>query len=615
MKKVFIPFFLAVVIIPLIYYGVSYSSSHRPEASFAAGMPQEGTRVDFIIEKTDQKRPAHLDPPWFAEELNSLAPRSDTISYSIEKMDFSYEEESLQNRLFSSYAQALEYATENAETQAIVSANMIGALTKEVFDGVYAAIELALEKGMQGHWTRSEILVQLREALVKEKTKNDVSQVVLDLLSGAELAKMGKPDGNPLVNEFLRDPNLSKPVGFYTWNETLEQIFRRDRFLQKELDLIKNKSNFELLRSVLQSDKNLRSHYEFQCRYLNVMANPFAACSFLDEPGSQGRETWSVFPAMRANETELQKKILFEERRSVLDPMDEMITRVKDGRLSLEPKPDSGFYDYQQSALEGLLLPNKNPEGTKVRFGDRYRQRLEEAFRAGMAKARETYSKDRPAKLPPIAPPPHLVHRPFIPLEPLATVYFRYALAFDFLAEKLDRLIGRSLLEKITFLDYGQQSSTNVWREITQARELFFGLALIGCDEIGLNRGKIGIIKGLDEKTAAKMARSWMSNYHQDKRIYRDARFAVPISIEKDTSDKPVFIHYWGTAGVFLVKVDVEFTEGVSGILEASKYLVTADKFISFKRKYERGPLTRDEVRAIFDKSKSLTEALARLEQ
>src|SRR5205085_10419804 len=118
---------------------------------------------------------------------------------------------------------------------------------------------------------------------------------------------------------------------------------------------------------------------------------------------------------------------------------------IRAGRVSLAPKADSGFYDYQQHALEALLTADKNPEAAKVAFGPKYLKRLEEAFKTGLAKARETHAKQADVvgatsvHLPPTKP------RLFV--EPLPTVYLRYGAIYDYLERQVLPLFPEASLK------------------------------------------------------------------------------------------------------------------------------------------------------------------------
>ena len=73
--------------------------------------------------------------------------------------------------------------------------------------------------------------------------------------------------------------------------------------------------------------------------------------------------------------------------------VDELIARLRDGRLDSTPTPRSGWYDHQFHALVPFLMPEKMPEAERLLIGPRYRAELEAQFRALFALTRETHIK------------------------------------------------------------------------------------------------------------------------------------------------------------------------------------------------------------------------------
>lgn len=542
--------------------------------------------------------------PWFVGELESIGPddRYRDAGFEIDVVPFEDGERELADTILPTYRQAIAYAQKHGSHLPImVSANIVDALKKEVFDSCYAGLDLAIEAGQTPHVPRRELFRKLRE-LVK-------SDALLDeLVRAADLLAEGKSDAaNAALAKFLDDPMRSRPIGFYTWNDSLGRIFRRDRLLQTSFKL--PDARLATAAAAVRSEASVEKAYRFHAEYLRVMTNPFSGCPPLAD--SAGFETWALLPACRSNETELQKKVLREERRALFDPMNEMIRRVRDGRLSLAPRSDSGFYDYEQHALEGYLLAPKNPEGKKVTFGAKYMERLEEAFKTGLAKARESHAKDLEAGVAPTSEVPTPASKPQLPLEPLPTVFRRIATAFDFLIAALEALVGGETLDKVRgFHPDGPMRS--VRQELREIRALCHGLALIAADEVGLQWSELGAAKGIDEKESVAVAKKWMSDYASDPRVARDARFAVPVAVETDGDGRPVHIHCWGTFGVQFVKVKVRYTRPPAGVsvTEEAHYLLIADKFLAFKRPYGLGPLTRDEYRAVLGRSKTVGEAM-----
>lgn len=509
--------------------------------------------------------------PWFASQLGHLSSASHGGPISLEVVDIEENDRAIAGRLYASYRQAIA-----AGGRVMVSANMVDAVLKEIFDTILAG----LEQAEIGPMSRRQLLESLRAGV--EGGVREFLQAAIELDEGVS--------ASPRSRAFLQDPMKSRPIGFYTWTRTLENDFRRDRFLQTPLEPVER----EALRKAM--NERSRAAYEWWIRYRSVVTNPPMDRHLLQEAGDAERVAF--FPRARANEIELMELMRRAGEEVPDDLMGEFLRRIKDGRVDLRPRADSGFFDYQQWALEAYLTAPKNPEGTRVRFGKKYLQRLEESFKTGVTKARESHIKDVAIgmKLASIEPP-----GPFLPLEPLPSVYARYAEAFDYLRRELARLVD---LDKVTTY-HPEEPPRSIRCAINEARALCYGLALLACDEIGLQR--IGL-EGFDAEACLKEARAWMVRFTEDARLARDTRFAVPVFVDVDERGNPAGIHFWGTAGVMMLTVEAE--QGG----RKKKYWIAVDKFVSFRRPYRAGPLTREEYRRILNRCGTLKEALRELE-
>lgn len=548
--------------------------------------------MDELLLRPSPKSPGR--PAW-ASHLDALhdTARLRPAAFELEITPFEAYQKDLASAVLPSYRDLAAFLGERSYTNMMVSANIVDALKKQVFDACYAALDLAIEEEKTAHVSRAELFRRLADRLDGNP-----------LLAGAGLLAEGKDDpANPMLKAFLADPMRSKPIGFYTWDESLGRIFRRDRFLQEKFDL--PSEAFDRARAAVTSDAALDQAYRFHAEFLRLMTNPFTAGSPAGDPAKF--EKWAFLPPCRSNEAELVK-----ENPRLTDPMDELIRRVRDGRMTLAPREDSGFYDYEQHALKVYLLAQKYTEGRKVNFGELYLQRLEDLFRVGMAKARESHCKD--LEVPTAAgcaPPKKPPERPLLPLEPLPSAYYRYAVAFDFLLNRLNKLIGESTLRKIP----AYRSSRSVAEELAGARELMVGFCLIGLAEIGLERPAADKFPSVDRDRAFAAAKQWLAEFPNDPRLALDTRIVVPVTVEVDDRAVPIFIHFWGTIGVRLLQAEADFRSLPQGADrgESMTYLLPADKFIAFKRPYARGPLTRDEYRGVLDRSGTVAQAVERL--
>ena len=282
-----------------------------------------------------------------------------------------------------------------ADLGPFICAAVLAQKAKQFDDGLYAAVELALEAGPGG---KAELLGRLRERLRAAQAR-DAGAEVLDAA-----ARLGGVPGSALralepaverrLAEFERTPRRSKPIGFYTWSEDLRRVFRQDRMLQAELAPEEAAS----VAAALRKDAAARTAYDRTLRLYAGLTNPYARADLrsLLTPSGAGPApaTVSLLPPSRSHEGELAK------RRwglTGLPPgpvvMEALIEEVQSGALSLAPQADSGWSDRQTWALEPLLRPERTAEASRLELGPRYRGYLVDLFRGLLALTRETHVK------------------------------------------------------------------------------------------------------------------------------------------------------------------------------------------------------------------------------
>ena len=201
-----------------------------------------------------------------------------------------------------------------------------------------------------------------------------------------------------LIDEFSAQEVRSKPIGFYTWTESLSDIFRQDRMFQTELD---SPAGVEALAKALAADPKDRAAY---AAYLTLVSRLTNRLAYPDLRGCWSRSIAAArstcptrirfFPPSQSHETELVKR-LFGNRPipEGFNLIDEMVRRIRAHELSLKPGPDSGWYDYQTWALEPLVVPGETPEARHLRYDATYVRLLEELFKGILALTRETHIK------------------------------------------------------------------------------------------------------------------------------------------------------------------------------------------------------------------------------
>ncbi len=111
---------------------------------------------------------------------------------------------------------------------------MLALKAKQFDDGLYACVEMAADAGLGRLTAKKDFLLRLLEAVANgERTAASILTAAARLDGqrvqvSAEVANQA----DALQREFLADELRSKVLGFYTWNEQLARVFRRDRMLQ-----------------------------------------------------------------------------------------------------------------------------------------------------------------------------------------------------------------------------------------------------------------------------------------------------------------------------------------------------------------------------------------------
>jgi hypothetical protein len=616
-----------------------------------------------LVARTDQDTLARLQglPVDEARALSSLRPEGydgmdmKNATFKLEVADYEAgPEEQVKDVLFADYLTALSRAQAAGANRVLPSVNLIDGITKQINDGLYARLELVLEQTRKAE-LRRKLYAALKAARDAHPGDKEWTTLVARAAASLKLAGEGpeldaevQAAEDKALAEFTADALRSKPIGFYTWSDPLRTIFQADRMLQSRVPLDTAEGPIDpalreasLAGSVMATQPELAQAYDQVAHFYERMTNPFMAYSptaiAKAKPANLGWDALSndasarlkLYNSLKASPPEgmfMEFSLLPPSRSSEvtffakepppegMDLMAYFIQGIRSGKVSLAPKADSGFYQYQQYALEALLKPDQNPEGQKIAFGEKYLKRLEEAFKTGIAKARETHAKQIGwGPQPTSAPPPPMKPRLFV--EPIVTVYKRYGDMYAFLEREVLPLFPAEALQ-VKPLKEGGEGDRTLPDEVAEAKRLMYGLYLVGAANLGLTPD--ADLKLSDDERAKAMAaaQTWLLHYQEDARLAVDTRVAVPVTVAEPTPGHKV-IRFWGTAGVTLVKIQAEFVQKPSGGYgepEPAGYLVAADKFVAFERPYEKGVLNRDEYRRILDTSKTLDEAMRRLQ-
>lgn len=460
-----------------------------------------------------------------------------------------------------------------------VSASMLAVKAKVFDDGLYAAVELAAQPG-------------------KAKLLSALADVAPQIAAAARLGGLAVPlcpDGQHLLDTFLADELASKPLGFYTWTDSLRRIFRQDRMLQRELP----PSEAMALAAALQAVPSLFNGYGNYLGLVSKLTNPFVATMRdLRQPGGR----W-FFPASRAQETDLAKRLYGDT--PIPDGFslaDEVVRRLRDASLSLQPTDSSGWYDMQAWALEALVLLDKMPEGARLRTNDRYRTQLEELFKAVLSLTRETHVKQLECPHTGAtfsrAKPSVARVRPDLTVEPVRTYYERRAEGYAFVRQVLEALP----LDEMYRVTPNGVAARSLGEELAEMIAIFRGAAAVAGDELGMTAA-------IEHET--RQFREWAAG----PEVTEDVRMMVPVFYDAGRHRTKV----WAVLGWAYRTLAVSFAtppavEVLAGEVELRfQRLFRGIGYPVFAEAYVSRLLDRDEFRAHCDRYETRSRILENL--
>ncbi len=260
---------------------------------------------------------------------------------------------------------------------------------KQFDDGLVAAVDAAVEAGWVHEGGKPAFLGRLLHALRRESAREAAAIV------GASLWARGRSDLVPgdlegAVQEILagRAEHEKVALGVYTWSEVLQRVYLGDKLLQRDLEA---RDELSAAARALAGDQELAGAYSTLLALAEGLTNRLSAGDLREmvaalqagrkPPVPPGRV--ALLPSSRSVESDLIARLFG--ATPVPDGFElsaEIVERVRSRRLSLEPRPDSGWYDWQLHALEAILLAPDLEEGMRVRFDDAYRRELEGLFKA-----------------------------------------------------------------------------------------------------------------------------------------------------------------------------------------------------------------------------------------
>jgi hypothetical protein len=642
--------------------------------------PLDVTGVTQVLTESHQKEPLQDD------QLSDKHPEYDPARTVVEEFDgcqvtlnksasvtrltlqsANVDDEAVRGKLFPSRAAA---RTALAGAPTLPTIEVVNGALKPFNDGLYAAVELAAERGQASLVNKHQLLLDLLAELMARSTGGTAAErgpalaaarhiaTALTLAGeGDAVASSVASDAADAAARFEAAGIYSKPIGFYTWTPELQTIFKRDRWLQTRY--VPGKSGevpFEALAElglVAGQPGPLAAAYR---RSLDLYAgltdpffdaDPFALTPFVTDESALGdlasieanfattlpvaypdfpfcNPGLAAFPASESAENRVMRQLLcggeLAEGETLLDGL---IRKIQAGDLDLTPRADSGFYDQQLYALETLLAPAKASESQHLLLTRAYKEKLVETFKSLLIQTRETHVKQvgivdsRAASGSPT--PIEFTVYPQLLVEPFPTFYLRTARAYRFLEGVLTAVLGPEFLQATSrLLEEGTRSSLTLGEELIAKQQLLYGLHAVSADSIGmapeLASDELAAFP-LDVARAA--ARTWLANVAEDADIARDPRVSLPVAREGADAI------YWAVVGVKALHLEASFPDTrrpevlstmpyscvQTGWKTFEPYLLV-EQTIQVRRPAHLPPLTRDEFRALCDAHET-AEAIA----
>ena len=437
----------------------------------------------------------------------------------------------------------LSAALSRIDSTDLVSASVLAQKAKVFDDGLYAAVELAAQEGAGRHPGKLALLASIGRTLAgaARPEANEVQELVLGAARLGNVDVAGVPSAvetrvTRAVEAFLADESRSKPIGFYTWSQQLASIFQQDRMLQSK---ITDLAGIDVLANALCADAPTRAAYERHLELVSRLTNPFATADLRRYLEARDRDAvhqlekdMRFLPPSIAHETEIVKKLYGDQPiREGFVLADEMIRRIRSREFDLEPRTESGWYDYQTWALEALVIPERMPEGQRLNLGDEYKQILLELFKGLLALTRETHIKQLEIPLCGNASGVAKVHIEIVPAltaEPLATFYLRRALGYRYIRDVVEDAFGSAELERLHRVTPDGPAPTSLAEDLHGIEALFLGAHVCASRELGLTPNAASGSEAWAREAADRFV-DWARDRRADSDLSVDMRAMVPV--------------------------------------------------------------------------------------
>lgn len=524
--------------------------------------------------------------------------RFDIAAYASDAEKASFE------KLYPSHAAFL-----GAHGEAIPSVQTIGTYTKQLDDTIYAGVELAMQKGLAPTVKPKTELLQGALAYLAAHRSTDADTALVAVAAALELGGQAPVVPADLIAqvdaakaEFLADPYVSKPFGFYTWSADLKAIWQQDRLLQKPF--AKSAAACALAQSIV-ADDGRKAQYLTLVDLYGKLTNPLHSSladllPIASDPSCATKSPHAFLSSSATVEVALFEKLYPDGVPPTANLMQDLVDAIRNGTVDLRPKADDGWYQYQEFALETLLVTDKAEERSKIGFTAKYKKRLQEAFETMLVQHRETHAKQADGMG--LTSAPDLPATPVFRSEPLATVYVRHARSYVFLEAALDKVLGASVLDQAFAVSADGPATETLRARIRRTRDLFFGLYLTSCQDVGMvpKLGEVGDPSADQRDKLALGAATWLDQAAADPLMKSDVRVMIPIAQIDDKHAR-----FWAVVGVRGTMAGYSFikdgTMAAPAVADQSRVALPTEQFLEVTS--SNTPMSREEFRTLCDQN------------
>jgi hypothetical protein len=167
------------------------------------------------------------------------------------------------------------FPTPELRRHPFVSSALLETKAKQFDDGLYAVIEIAVQRGLGAMASKGALLNDLSETLERVAGPNFVSDTLMAArFAGGSLERIpsARTSVSELIDSFFAS-HQSKPLSFYTWTDELRNIFLQDRLLQTPLEAT---PDMEAAANAIRSEPDLLPTYQRLLKFITRITNPFS---------------------------------------------------------------------------------------------------------------------------------------------------------------------------------------------------------------------------------------------------------------------------------------------------------------------------------------------------